>query len=410
MKKIKYIILILILILVICISCILLLNKNNVNKKEKNNLDSEHPTYIIDKNIEKLNNQNQYYVLLECIKSFSNYAINKNNNAIEAITMQKNVENIIGEYSLTNVDDLCIEEVYVLKGYTYHTYYIKWKENIMSSKYFYMIANLDFANYTYKLTTISESEYNKLVSENKTSEEDLTITKNKYNQFQDLNVTKEDMARNYLNDYINKALNYPELAYNLLDEEYKNKRFGNLEEYKNSMSENKNQMENTTMVKYGVNEKDNYTEYTIVDNFDNYYTIKENGIMDYTIFLDNYTIKTEEFITTYNKASDAKKVATDIEIFIKMINNKDYKNAYECLSSEFKQNYFKTIDEFKNYVQKNFYDTNYITIKNVQTKSNVYTCTANIKSGVGVAADDMDKNFIIKLNPNAEFELSFEVE
>ena len=90
--------------------------------------------------------------------------------------------------------------------------------------------------------------------------------------------------------------------------------------------------------------------------------------------------------------------------------NKDYKNAYECLSSEFKQNYFKTIDEFKNYVQKNFYDTNYITIKNVQTKSNVYTCTANIKSGVGVAADDMDKNFIIKLNPNAEFELSFEVE
>ena len=90
--------------------------------------------------------------------------------------------------------------------------------------------------------------------------------------------------------------------------------------------------------------------------------------------------------------------------------SEDYKNAYECLSSEFKQNYFKIIDEFKNYVQKNFYDTNYITIKNVQTKSNVYTCTANIKSGVGVAADDMDKNFIIKLNPNAEFELSFEVE
>ena len=237
----------------------------------------------------------------------------------------------------------------------------------------------------------------------------MTISKNKYNLFKNINVTNEDMARNYLNDYINKALNYPELAYNLLDEEYKNKRFGNLEEYKNNMSENENQMENTTMVKYGVNEKDNYTEYIIVDNFDNYYTIKENGIMNYTILLDNYTIKTEEFITTYNKASDAKKVATDIEIFIKMINNKDYKNAYECLSSEFKQNYFKTIDEFKNYVQKNFYDTNYITIKNVQTKSNVYTCTANIKSGVGVAADDMDKNFIIKLNPNAEFELSFEI-
>lgn len=411
MKKIKYIILILILILILCITAIVVINKKNEkNHGEKDTLVSEHPTYVINENIEKLSNRNQYYILLDCIKEFVNYTNNKNTNAVEAVTMQKNIQNIIDEYTFKNVDDISLEEIYVLNGYTYCTYYIKGKESIELDKRFYMMANLDFENTTYKLTPITENEHNKLITENKSKSDELTISKNKYNLFKNINVTNEDMARNYLNDYINKALNYPELAYNLLDEEYKNKRFGNLEEYKNNMSENENQMENTTMVKYGVNEKDNYTEYIIVDNFDNYYTIKENGIMDYTILLDNYTIKTEEFITTYNKASDAKKVATDIEIFIKMINNKDYKNAYECLSSEFKQNYFKTIDEFKNYVQKNFYDTNYITIKNVQTKSNVYTCTANIKSGVGVAADDMDKNFIIKLNPNAEFELSFEVE
>lgn len=411
MKKIKYIILILILILILCITAIVVINKKNEkNYGEKDTLVSEHPTYVINEDIEKLSNRNQYYILLDCIKEFVNYTNNKNTNAVEAVTMQKNIQNIIDEYTFKDVDDISLEEIYVLNGYTYCTYYIKGKESIELDKRFYMMANLDFENTTYKLTPITENEYNKLITENKSKSDELTISKNKYNLFKNINVTNEDMARNYFNDYINKALNYPELAYNLLDEEYKNKRFGNLEEYKNNMSENENQMENTTMVKYGVNEKDNYTEYIIVDNFDNYYTIKENGIMDYTILLDNYTIKTEEFITTYNKASDAKKVATDIEIFIKMINNKDYKNAYECLSSEFKQNYFKTIDEFKNYVQKNFYDTNYITIKNVQTKSNVYTCTANIKSGVGVAADDMDKNFIIKLNPNAEFELSFEVE
>lgn len=48
------------------------------------------------------------------------------------------------------------------------------------------------------------------------------------------------MARNYLNDYINKALNYPELAYNLLDEEYRNKRFESIEDYKIYISDNKN--------------------------------------------------------------------------------------------------------------------------------------------------------------------------
>ena len=36
-------------------------------------------------------------------------------------------------------------------------------------------------------------------------------------------------------------------------------------------------------------QKDNYTEYIIVDNFDNYYTIKENGIMDYTILSEEYS-------------------------------------------------------------------------------------------------------------------------
>ena len=218
------------------------------------------------------------------------------------------------------------------------------------------------------------------------------------------------MARNYLNDYINKALNYPELAYNLLDEEYRNKRFESIEDYKIYISDNKKHIENITMVQYGEKDKENYKEYTVVDNFDNYYTIKEKGIMNYTILLDNYTIKSDEFITTYNKASEAQKVATNIEIFMKMLNNKAYKNAYNCLASEFKQNYFKTADEFKNYAQENFYDTNYISVSNVQTKSNVYTCTANISSGISVAADEMEKSFVIKLKPNAEFELSFEVE
>lgn len=411
MKKIKYIILVLILILIICITAIVVINKKNKeNYNGSNKLASEYPTYVINKNIEKLNNRNQYYILLECVKEFVNYTNNKNSNAIEAVTMQKNIESIIEEYSFKNVDDICFEEIYVLNGYTYCTYYIKGKESIESDKRFYMMANLDFENTTYKLTPITENEYNKLIKENKSNNDELTISKNKYNIFENINITNEDMARNYFNDYINKALNYPEVAYNLLDEEYRNKRFGSLEEYKNNINENRDQIENTTMIKYGINDKDNYIEYNVVDIFDNYYTIKENGIMDYTIMLDNYTIKSNDFINIYNKASDAQKVATNVEIFMKMLNNKDYKNAYACLSNEFKQNYFKTIDEFKNYVRENFYDTNYISISNVQTKSNVYTCTANIKSGISIAADDMNKNFIVKLNQNSEFELSFEVE
>ena len=58
---------------------------------------------------------------MECIKEFANYTNNKNVNAVEAVTMQKNVENIIDEYSFKNIDDICFEEIYVLNGYTYCT-------------------------------------------------------------------------------------------------------------------------------------------------------------------------------------------------------------------------------------------------------------------------------------------------
>ena len=129
MKKIKYIILILILILILCITAIVVINKKNEkNHGEKDTLVSEHPTYVINENIEKLSNRNQYYILLDCIKEFVNYTNNKNTNAVEAVTMQKNIQNIIDEYTFKNVDDISLEEIYVLNGYTYCTYYIKGKE------------------------------------------------------------------------------------------------------------------------------------------------------------------------------------------------------------------------------------------------------------------------------------------
>ena len=109
MKKIKYIILILILILILCITAIVVINKKNEkNYGGKDTLVSEHPTYVINENIEKLSNRNQYYILLDCIKEFVNYTNNKNTNAVEAVTMQKNVQNIIDEYTFKNVDDISL--------------------------------------------------------------------------------------------------------------------------------------------------------------------------------------------------------------------------------------------------------------------------------------------------------------
>lgn len=406
MKRIKCIILILTLSIIICIIAIVAIN----NKKSKYGVEAEFPTLEINRNIEKLNNRNQYYILLECVKKFASYASNENYNAIKLITNMDNEESVINYYSFDNVKNICFEEVYVLNGYTYDTFYIRGKNDISSNSKFYFIINLDFSNYTYRIEPITEDKYNELVKNNRMSEEDLTIEKNKYNNFEDIYITDEEMAIKYLEDYTKKALEHPEMAYNLLDEGYRNKRFGKLEKYEEYVKSKEYQLENTTVSKYKVDEKEDYIEYVVVDTYENYYTIKETSVMDYTIMLDNYTVKSEEFISKYNNLEDEKKVATDVEIFIKMISNNDYKNAYNCLANEFKQNYFKTQDDFEKYAQEVFFDDNYITVTDITNKGNVYTCTANLKSGIGAAADSMTKRFAVKLNQNAEFELSFEVE
>ena len=57
----------------------------------------------------------------------------------------------------------------------------------------------------------------------------------------------------------------------------------------------------------------NYTEYTCMDQFENYYIFRENKVMDYSIILDNYTIPTEEFIEKYNSVNEQKKVVLNIQ-------------------------------------------------------------------------------------------------
>ena len=79
MKRIKCIILILTLSIIICIIAIVAIN----NKKSKYGVEAEFPTLEINRNIEKLNNRNQYYILLECVKKFASYASNENYNAIK---------------------------------------------------------------------------------------------------------------------------------------------------------------------------------------------------------------------------------------------------------------------------------------------------------------------------------------
>ena len=234
------------------------------------------------------------------------------------------------------------------------------------------------------------------------------IENNDFNEIKNVNVKNEDVAIDYFNNYKYNILNNPEKAYELLDKEYREKRFGNLQEYQKYINENKETLKEINPSQYLVNNYENYTEYVCKDQHENLYIFKETAIMDYTVQLDTYTITTDKFKEEYANANNNKKVMMNIDKFIQMINNYDYKSAYEVLNKSFKDKYFKTEEEFKKYMQSNYYRYNDITLGKFSDENGTYIYETTIQNKLN-KEEQKEMNIIMKLNEGTDFEMSFEV-
>lgn len=212
----------------------------------------------------------------------------------------------------------------------------------------------------------------------------------------------------YFSEYKNKIKSDIEEAYNILDEEYRLKRFGGLNEFKTYVKENQNNIEKADIIKYQKYEEEDITRYICIDNNENYYIIYETNPMQYTIMLDTYTLDTPEFIEKYNSTNEQGKVALNIQKIIQAINNKDYKYVYNCLSEGFKRNYFRTQDDLKKYIQGNFFEFNEPEYENFSETSGIYKYEVKIKNK-NDSEESIIKTFVIKLNSGTDFEISFNV-
>lgn len=102
-------------------------------------------------------------------------------------------------------------------------------------------------------------------------------------------VSDEAMAKIYLNDYIHTMYYDIEEAYNLLDSEYKEKKFKNIEDYKKYV----NNLKYSTydVASYFKVDSGGYTIFGVYDRNDNFYAFKTKGVMQYSVFLDEDTVE-----------------------------------------------------------------------------------------------------------------------
>lgn len=230
--------------------------------------------------------------------------------------------------------------------------------------------------------------------------------------YEEKELSDEDIAYWFYECYKIKALNFPEIAYNMLDEKYKEKRFENsFDNFKEYINEYSSTINEAVLSQYSKENINGYTLYTLVDTKNNSYFVKvPSNSASYKIFLDTYTIPYDGYEEKYMKMNDSDKAATNMQMFINMINTKDYQHAYNVLDETFKQNNFETLDKFKNYIKNNLFENNIVSTSEVNIVKNYFEGIIMLRNNSGHNSESKTLNIIMQLKEDTDFVMSFNIE
>ena len=115
------------------------------------------------------------------------------------------------------------------------------------------------------------------------------IEKDKYkvNEYIPVYVDDMQMSKKYLKDYINQLIYNIDDSYELLDRDYRNKVFGNVEIYKNYIY-SLNLSGAISVNKYATYENGGYKFYDIIANDGHRFVFRTKGVMQYNVYFDDF--------------------------------------------------------------------------------------------------------------------------
>lgn len=375
---------------------------NNITPSIENNINSDiisPKTTILTFNtsIEKETSNSVLYSLNKNINKYFNYIKENNETAINELggnsiyLITNNVKYVVKQAYVT-------QNQYMSKYYTYGTLTIANGNYTAQTQEIYMILYLTAENKGYKLQTISKEEYlNRTALE---QNDTIEIQEGTYNKFEYEYIDNVKQMEIYLEDYSFQIFNNTENSYNLLNTEYKEKRFKDLQAFVQFLNEKQGQLHNIKINQYTVDEENQNKIYKGTDQYGNYYEIIEKSYMNYEIILDNYTM------LDYSNDSDENKIKLSAEKFILMLNSADYTNAYNLLEPSFKQINFPTEQDFINYVKNNFYARNIVASKDLSEDG---ICTVTIKDSISTQANKIQKQFKVIMGEGMSFTIEFNI-
>ena len=155
------------------------------------------------------------------------------------------------------------------------------KENKSIGKKEVIVGRLDRKNGLFGIIPV-QLDNDKILQNNlKVSTKEME--KNMYNQYQFKNIDDIQMVDDLLVKYKNAVLYNRKEGYELLDKDYREKRFGDYNTFSKYVENNIKEISSMTFTKYLVNTGDDYKEYVCKDQYENLYIFHEKAVMDCTV-------------------------------------------------------------------------------------------------------------------------------
>lgn len=415
MKNLKLLIIILIMLAIGLLGVIIIIGlqnndngNNNVvgNIQNNNNIannstgtyqEGEAPELTFNTEIQNITDNSILYSISKNITKYFNYIKEENTIAVNELG-----GNAI--YTVSNTAKYVVKKAfstengYQNKYYTYGILSVANGDFTANDFEVYMIMYVDKQNNTYKVENITKEQFANTTQLEQDS--DIEIPKGTYNIYEYEHIDNVKQMEIYLKDYSFKIFSNTEEAYNLLSEDYRNKRFGNVQKFIEYLTEKQDTLINIEITQYNFEEEEDYKLYKGTDKYGNYYHIIETAYMEYTVILDNYTMQ------DYSNSSTEEKIEKSAEKFILMVNAADYTNAYKLLEPTFRATYFPTEQDFINYVKNNWYERNIIASKEVIDEG---ICNVVIKETIATTSNKMEKQFKVTLGEGMQFTIKFNI-
>lgn len=448
MKKtriLKILIIIFIIIIIGIIVSLLILNSN----KTSNNIQSENIITAIDKEGYVISDPDDLNAIREVDDKYSlevkNIEINSNYFTVQSIAekyiilmMTRNKDELksiiapsyIKKYNINNNNILNMSDIPKSDNLNYQTFLSDIKECINGEKSIYFVSGKgitlnDNKFFNYKIM-IELDTVNKLyiiypekylidnglnnikvgdVINEKYFEKIEDSQNNRFTYKKDL--TDLEIVQKYVYDFKSLLTYDRDSAYSHLDSNYSKLRFENKDNFNNYYEDNKIILALLNVNRYKVEKKDNYIDYIFADNYKNIYTIRKlDGISNYKVFLDNYTIPNNKDSDEYNKANKKDKARRNLNKFLNMINTKDFDKIYKILNPTFRENNFKNIENLRTYIQNNFYEINSLNINKDAEKDDYYAFSCELVN-LRNTKEIKNVNIIITKTNNTDFRVSF---